>query len=262
MEKLGSRMGSVWPKVSPKPLESPSVPLQPTNFSQLPSTRSLFVLQQHLATWAGVRAVMLPQPAVTIPDLCALQPKQLQPEPERGWKSVEVTRLKPVLREASNFSRKFLNFSHWTMISALVLGKYPSAPRGVSLQLSGGWGRQKKPLVKLSACCWQEGACSGHKLPQELDVMLQFITAYWGIFIPFNGPYVLYVLSWKLLLRSNSVMVQPLNSHQMLSVKEKLPVYFHLTLSSSCFLVFLLSQDSNLFTLEIHLSSVLTILSL
>lgn len=74
--------------------------------------------------------MVLPQPAVTSPDLCVLKPKQLQPGVEREWRSVEVTYLKADLREVSNFSGKFLNFSHWMMIPALLLGKYPSVPRG------------------------------------------------------------------------------------------------------------------------------------
>lgn len=129
-------------------------------------------------------------------------------------------------------------------------------------QLPGGWGRQNKPSVKLSVCCWQEGVCSGHKFPQELGVIFQFITAHWDILLSFNGLYVFYVLSWKIFLGRNAVMVQQHNTHQMLSVKEKLLDIFHLTISSSCLLFFLLSQDSNLFTLEIYFNSVVTILSL
>lgn len=123
--KAGIQNGKCWPKVSPRALESPSVPLQPINFRQWPSPGSLFVLQQLSATSAEVGAVMLPLPTMPIPIpssshpcLHAFQPKQAAAR--RGWRSVEGTCLKPGLRETRNISRKFLNFSHWTMISVLA----------------------------------------------------------------------------------------------------------------------------------------------
>lgn len=191
MEKLGSRMGSAWPKVSPKPLESPSAPLQPINFRQLPSTRSLFVLQQHLATWAGVGAVGLPQPAVTIP-ICEpwtqTAAASSQESMEKCWS--DLSKARP--QGCKQLQQEVLEFQPLDGDFCFGGRKISLSSHGVSLQLSGGWGRQNK----LRACCWQKAACSGHELSQELGVMFQFITEYWDILFSFNGPRVLYVLGW------------------------------------------------------------------
>lgn len=71
------------------------------------------------------------------------------------------------------------------MISALVLGKYPSAPRGEPAALRGLGGGRTNP---------EHAAVKRLFVLLMMGVMFQSITGYWGVLLSFNGPRVLYVL--------------------------------------------------------------------